>query len=96
MTDPTTNGFHPALDGQNHSAATTPAALDSPATPISTEHTDQVKIDLGIDTDPARHAELVSLKNIDVLSAQPQVGTPIDPGMLSRVVDALPPSQRAP
>lgn len=81
MTDATTNGFHPAPDGLNASAATTPAAIDSPATPVSTELTDAVKIRVDLESDPSRHADPVSVKQLDVASVQPEAGTPVDPGM---------------
>jgi hypothetical protein len=78
MTD-VLNGYHPAIDGHN-SAATTPAAADSPTTPVATELTDDVKIRFDEQLDPG-HAEPISVKPLDVASAVPAVGTPADPGV---------------
>jgi hypothetical protein len=76
---PNTNG-----DGATHasSAATSPAPLDSPTTPVSNLETDSVKIAQPLD-DPPHHLSLPPIPDtlkLEVASHVPEVGTPVDPG----------------
>jgi hypothetical protein len=69
-------------DGLNHasSAATSPAPLDSPTTPVSNLETDSVKIAHPLDDHAPLSLPLPEPLKVEVASHVPEVGTPTDPG----------------